>query len=333
LYKNDKGYSASNLVKIAKDSIDSVSDALPSLLPYSDKLYDIEYELEGIAKEVVALMPAGSDNPDARLAEIDDRLDTIHKLKRKYGSNISDILQYLDNSKKELHAIEQSDELIVEFTKQYNEQRDICQKLASKLHSIRFDNAKKLSSGISDVLSYLDMGKVAFSVRCDIKTSDDGTATIFTDLGFDEVEFMISTNPGEPLKPLAKIASGGELSRVMLATKCVLMSAENVPTVIFDEVDTGVSGKTSHKIGIKLREISKYSQTFCVTHSAQVAATAHNHYKIVKNEIEGRSQTSVNLLDERGRVDEIARIIGGVQITEKIIETAQEMIISAQKDN
>jgi DNA repair protein RecN (Recombination protein N) len=118
----------------------------------------------------------------------------------------------------------------------------------------------------------------------------------------------------------------------MLATKCVLMSAENVPTVIFDEVDTGVSGKTSHKIGIKLREISKYSQTFCVTHSAQVAATAHNHYKIEKNEIDGRSQTGVNLLDEVGRVNEIARIMGGVQITEKIIETAQEMILSAQID-
>ena len=332
LYKNDKGYSASNLVKIAKDSIDSVSDALPTLMPYSDKLYDIEYELESIAKEVMALMPAGSDNPDARLAEIEDRLDIIHKLKRKYGSSIADILSYLDSSKKELYGMEKSDELLAEYTKQYNEQKDVCQKLASKLHAVRFENAKKLSSGISDVLAYLDMGKVVFSVKCDLKTAEDGVTPVFTELGFDDVEFMISTNPGEPLKPLAKIASGGELSRVMLATKCVLMSAENVPTVIFDEVDTGVSGKTSHKIGIKLREISKYSQTFCVTHSAQVAATAHNHYKIEKNEIDGRSQTGVNLLDEVGRVNEIARIMGGVQITEKIIETAQEMIHSAQID-
>lgn len=330
LYKNDKGYSASNLTKIAKDSIDSVSDALPGLLPYSDKLYDIEYELESIAKEVMALMPAGADDPDRRLAEIDDRLDVIHKLKRKYGSSIADILTYLDNSKKELHSIEKSDELINQFMKKYEEQKDICQKLASDLHSIRLENAKKLSKGISDVLAYLDMGKVIFSVKCEIKRSADSAQPIFGELGYDEVEFMISTNPGEPLKPLVKIASGGELSRVMLATKCVLMSAENVPTVIFDEVDTGVSGKTSHKIGIKLREISKYSQTFCVTHSAQVAATAHNHYKISKNEVDGRSQTSVDLLDDNGRVEEIARIMGGVQITEKIKETAKEMILTAQ---
>ena len=139
--------------------------------------------------------------------------------------------------------------------KKYEEQKDICQKLASDLHSIRLENAKKLSKGISDVLVYLDMGKVIFSVKCEIKRSADSAQPIFGELGYDEVEFMISTNPGEPLKPLVKIASGGELSRVMLATKCVLMSAENVPTVIFDEVDTGVSGKTSHKIGIKLRQI------------------------------------------------------------------------------
>jgi len=333
IYKNDKGYSAANLAKIAKDSIDSVSDALPALLPYSDKLYDIEYELESIAKEVMALMPAGAENPDARLAEIEDRLDVIHKLKRKYGSTIADILTYLDNSKKELHSIQKSDELISQYLNKYKEQKEICQKLASELHTVRLENAKKLSKGISDVLAYLDMGKVIFAVKCDIKTAEENSQPVFGENGFDDVEFMISTNPGEPLKPLVKIASGGELSRVMLATKCVLMSAENVPTVIFDEVDTGVSGKTSHKIGIKLREISKYSQTFCVTHSAQVAATAHNHYKIVKNEVDGRSETDVYLLDHSGRVDEIARIMGGVQITEKIKETAEEMILAAQIDN
>lgn len=333
IYKNDKGYSAANLAKIAKDSIDSVSDALPALLPYSDKLYDIEYELESIAKEVMALMPAGAENPDARLAEIEDRLDVIHKLKRKYGSTIADILTYLDNSKKELHSIQKSDELISQYLNKYKEQKEICQKLASELHTVRLENAKKLSKGISDVLAYLDMGKVIFAVKCDIKTAGENSQPVFGENGFDDVEFMISTNPGEPLKPLVKIASGGELSRVMLATKCVLMSAENVPTVIFDEVDTGVSGKTSHKIGIKLREISKYSQTFCVTHSAQVAATAHNHYKIVKNEVDGRSETDVYLLDHSGRVDEIARIMGGVQITEKIKETAEEMILAAQIDN
>ena len=329
LYKNDKGYSAANLAKIAKDSIDSVSDVLPALMPYSDRLYDIEYELESIASEVLALMPHGAENPDQRLSEIEDRLDIIHKLKRKYGSGIEEILAYLESSKKELESIEKSDELISKYLKIYEKERQICYDLASKMHAIRIAKAKELSCGISDVLKYLDMGKVVFSVNCALRTEIATSEPIYNENGFEDVEFLISTNPGEPMKPLVKIASGGELSRVMLAVKCVLMAAENVATAIFDEVDTGVSGKTSHKIGIKLRELSKYSQTVCITHSAQVAATAHNHYKIVKNEVDGRSETGVDLLDKEGRIDEIARIMGGVNITEKIRETAEEMINSA----
>ena len=192
------------------------------------------------------------------------------------------------------------------------------------------EKAKELSAGVSDVLVYLDMGKVLFSVNCSLRTDPKTAEPVYNENGFEDVEFLISTNPGEPMKPLVKIASGGELSRVMLAVKCVLMTAENVATAIFDEVDTGVSGKTSHKIGIKLRELSRYSQTVCITHSAQVAATAHNHYKIVKNEVDGRSETGVDLLDKEGRINEIARIMGGVNITEKIRETAEEMINSAQ---
>jgi DNA repair protein RecN (Recombination protein N) len=149
--------------------------------------------------------------------------------------------------------------------------------------------------------------------------------------GGDEVEFMISANPGEPLKPLGKIASGGELSRVMLAIKSVLADRENTETLIFDEIDTGISGRTSHKIGIKLKQTSVGTQVLCVTHSAQIAALAHNHLYISKYERDGRVETTVTPLDEKGRVDEIARIMGGAEITGSLLETAAEMIEAAKK--
>jgi DNA repair protein RecN (Recombination protein N) len=140
------------------------------------------------------------------------------------------------------------------------------------------------------------------------------------------VEFLISTNPGDPLKSLTKIASGGELSRIMLAMKCVLTDSEGIPTIVFDEIDTGVSGKTSHKIGVKLRQLSRGTQVFCITHSAQVAANADNHYKIVKNTIQDRSVTCLELLNDASRADELARIMGGVEPSRKIHDSAVEML-------
>lgn len=321
LYKNSKGMSASQLVEFAVDSTSQLSELIPEAEVLSERLSDIQSELEEIAKQVSAFMPSSSDDPEKELEEIGDRLDVIRKLKRKYGPNIAEVLSFCEKAKQSLSEIEAADERMEVLSHYIKKQTETVRSFAEQLHQKRLEKGVELSCKICDVLQYLDMSKVSFSVSV-TKKSDDA----FTLNGYDTVEFYIATNPGEPMKPLTKIASGGELSRIMLAIKCVLADAESVPSIIFDEVDTGVSGKTSQKIGLKLHELSHSAQVICITHSAQIAAVADNHFKICKDEIDGRVQTRLNILDRDGRVEEISRIIGGVSITEKTRETAREML-------
>ena len=325
LYKNSKGMSASQLVEFAVDSTAQLSELIPEADQLSERLSDIQSELEDIAKQISAFMPSSSDDPEKDLEEIGDRLDVIRKLKRKYGANITEVLSFLEKAKKSLTEIEESDERIVALSEYIKKQRTNVVEIAEKLHQKRVEKGQELSRKICEVLQYLDMSKVLFSVSVMQKKDESLTAS-----GFDAVEFYIATNPGEPMKPLTKIASGGELSRIMLAIKCVLADAEAVPSIIFDEVDTGVSGKTSQKIGLKLHELSGSTQVICITHSAQIAAVADNHFKICKDEINGRVETRLDSLDREGRVEEISRIIGGVSITEKTRETALEMLETAK---
>ncbi|MBQ4121181.1 MAG: DNA repair protein RecN [Clostridia bacterium] len=324
LYKNSKGMSASQLVEFAVDSTSQLSELIPESEALSERLSDIQSELEEIAKQISAFMPSSSDDPEKELEEIGDRLDVIRKLKRKYGANITEVLDFLEKAKKSLTEIEESDERIEALSNYIKTQHETVRAIAEKLHQRRVEKGMALSRKICEVLQYLDMSKVLFSVSVTHKNNESFTAS-----GYDTVEFYIATNPGEPMKPLTKIASGGELSRIMLAIKCVLADAEAVPSIIFDEVDTGVSGKTSQKIGLKLHELSSSTQVICITHSAQIAAVADHHFKICKDEIDGRVETKLNLLDREGRVGEIARIIGGVSITEKTKETAWEMLENA----
>ena len=200
--------------------------------------------------------------------------------------------------------------------------------LAKQLHEIRVAAAKKLSELVLDALVFLDMPKVRFQIDVNLH-GKDGKPSL-NSLGYDDVEFMIATNAGEELSSMNKIASGGELARIMLALKSALSDKNGADTIIFDEIDTGVSGSTSQKIGIKLAEISRTSQTFCVTHSAQIASLAHSHYLIRKNENDGRAETSISLLNEEMRVEEIARIIGGIDLTEKQFEAARELIAQSK---
>ena len=325
LYKNSKGMSASQLVEFAVDSTAQLSEWIPEADALSERLSDIQSELEEIAKQISAFMPSSSDDPEKELEEIGDRLDVIRKLKRKYGANITEVLSFLEKAKKSLTEIEESDVRIEALTNYIKKQHETVHAIADKLHQKRAEKGMELSRKICEVLQYLDMSKVLFSVSVTPKTDE-----IFTASGYDTVEFYIATNPGEPMKPLTKIASGGELSRIMLAIKCVLADAEEVPSIIFDEVDTGVSGKTSQKIGLKLHELSMSTQVICITHSAQIAAVADNHFKICKDEINGRVETRLDSLDREGRVEEISRIIGGVSITEKTRETALEMLETAK---
>ncbi len=329
LYKNDKGMSADKLLEIARTSLENIADLMPDAPAFIDRISEMQYELERIAESALALLPSGG-NGEARLEEIAERIDTLRRLKRKYGADEAEILAFYQKAKAELDEILLSDEKEQEYDKQYKAYRESALALADRLNECRKQASEELSARICDELTYLDMNKVAFSARVTKKLSAEGKPEL-SPKGGDEVEFMISTNPGEPLKPLTKIASGGELSRVMLAIKCVLTAADRMPTVIFDEIDTGVSGKTSQKIGIKLRQLAADGpQVFSITHSAQVAANGHAHYKILKNEVDGRAETTVYALSRAERIEELARIMGGMDKSQKIIDSATEMLEIAE---
>jgi DNA repair protein RecN (Recombination protein N) len=253
------------------------------------------------------------------LNDVEERLDLISRLKKKYGHTISEILDYKKKAQKELNSIVRADEVTEKLR---NELSAVVKKLkeaGAELSKIRKAAARELGSRIEKALAELDMEKSRFSVCVEDTNS-------FERNGMNRVEFMISTNPGEPLKPLVKIASGGELSRVMLAMKSILAESDSVGTLIFDEIDTGVSGSAAVKIAQKLRKIGKTKQVICITHLPQMAASADNHYLIKKDTDGAMASTTLTELDEQGRVDEIARIIDGENATETARMHARELL-------
>ncbi|MBR6603024.1 MAG: hypothetical protein IKK94_03295 [Clostridia bacterium] len=297
----------------------SISDVIPEAASLAEKLKNYRYEIEDIAMTVEGFSSDGFEgDPTARLNKIEGRLDAIAKLKRKYGSTISEILAFRNEISEKLDMIEQSDDKIAEYKEKLEIIRKQMAEKADALRKKRKNAASVLRDRIMDVLVFLDMPKVRFDVSI---APTEPRAN-----GFDDVEFLVATNAGEPLKPMIKIASGGELSRIMLAMKSVLADKDSIDTLIFDEIDTGISGGTSRKVGIKLKSISKGIQVICVTHSAQIASLADNHFKIVKTENEGRAFTELKLLDGEGRIEENARILGGIEVTETQRRAAYEMI-------
>ena len=325
LYRMEKGLSAFDLITRASDALGQIADVLPEANQFIEKLTEFKYEIEDIAETVRDAAADDYDDPTAELNRIEARLDEIFRLKRKYGSTIKEILEYKEKSERELEEIELSDVKIMELKAKFTEYEAKAKEYADKLTEIRTQAAKTLEVKIMEELAFLEMGKVKFSVQIKPIVESSGGVR-YASRGVDDVEFLISTNPGEPLKPLSKIASGGELSRIMLAMKSVFAGRENTETIIFDEIDTGISGKTSQKIGVKLRQTANNCQVICVTHSAQIASTAHNHLYIQKTEHGGRVETTVIPLSEAERVNEVARIMGGLEITSKLLETAKEMI-------
>jgi len=318
LYQSEKGLSACDQLDRALNAVSQLSDILPDGDAISEKLENYRYEIEDIALRINDLLDEDIENPTAILDKIEGRLDTISKLKRKYGNTVSDILQFREKTAKALAEIQRADLRIVQLTEEVEKAENSAKKTASELRQIRMKSAVELEKRILHELSFLEMGKIRFhvSVAADELSSD----------GMDKVEFLIATNPGEPMKSLSKMASGGELSRIMLAIKGVLANKENTETLIFDEVDTGVSGKTAYKIGVKLKATTASAQVLCVTHSAQIAALAHHHLFIAKSDHNGRTEATVSELDRDGRIREIARIMGGEEITESLLQTATEMI-------
>lgn len=252
---------------------------------------------------------------------IEERLDFLFKLSKKYGASEEDMLKYLEECKTRRSQIDNDDREIEKLNYDYDKAYSKVLELADKLSDERKKTALKFEKDVKSQLEFLDMPKISFVV--------DFSKNILSSNGYDKIEFLISTNPGEPPKPLAKIASGGELSRIMLAIKNIIAYNDTVDTLIFDEIDTGVSGRASRKIGLKLKSVSKSTQVITVTHSAQIASAADEHFLIQKDFSGDRTYTKVTPLDFEGRKNELARIMGGLEITDALLKSAEEMLLSS----
>ncbi len=319
LYRNEKGLSASELISKASDAISILSDIIPDAASYVETLRDFAYRIEDIAETIHKECDVGYKNPSEILDRIESRLNSISKLKRKYGSTVEDIIAYREKIATELKSLEHSEETITDLSNDLKEIKDRLSEKAAKITEVRNIAAKDLEERIVSELRFLEMEKVRFKISVT-------SLKEFSANGNDAVSFLVSANPGEPLLPLSKIASGGELSRTMLALKCALADNERTPTLIFDEIDTGISGKTSHKIGIKLSDCAKSCQVICVTHSPQIAAVAKSHFMVSKREVGGRTESDVKKLSYDERIHEIARIIGGATINAQTIAAAKDLV-------
>ena len=325
LFKNESGVSANVLVHKAIDALDRLSEIEEAAEELAERLRNISYDLEDVAERAKEFSNFdGVLDPQRQLEVVEDRLALINKLEKKYGSSINEILRFKEEAEEKVKKFESGEERLEELKEEYRILYKNCCELGKKLHQIRSNSALKLSELVKNALVFLDMPKVQFKI--DVSEIKKEEKHILSSSGFDDVEFLISTNSGEELTPMNKIASGGELARIMLALKSALSDKNGAQTVIFDEIDTGVSGSTSQKIGVKLSTISNNTQVICVTHSAQVAAFADNHYFIKKYEIDGRAETKITILDSNERIDELARIIGGTNLTENQYAAAKELI-------
>lgn len=297
--------------------LDTAAKYLPDFTQYGDKLNDAYYMLEELGSTARDTLEEADFDP-CQLDAIESRLDTIYRLKKKYGGSIAEILAYYDKISEEYNTLELSDEMVEKLRVELERAEKDLRQAAKALTARRMEAAGEFVKRVEKELAYLDMGGVRFSISRKEKA--------FGPNGTDEMEFLICTNAGEEARPLAKIASGGELARIMLAIKNVLAEKDDIGTIIFDEVDTGVSGRAAQKIGQKLAEVAQHRQVICVTHLAPVAACAAHHYRIYKTVEEGRTFTRVEELDHEERVRELARIMVGDHITESAMQSAEEML-------
>ncbi len=320
---SEKG-SISLLLEKSEHALMQISDVIPAFEEYSDTLADIRFKILDIAEEIYAVISDMEDDPTQSLNKIESRLDKISKIKRKYGLTVSDVLEFRRKAAEELETLKNSDDALKRLYKAEKEAYNTAFELAQKLHALRVNSAKEIEILVKDTLEFLDMPKVVFFASIE-QEYESGELLLYPD-GSDKFEFFISANQGAEPQPLAKIASGGELARIMLALKSVIADKDGVSTVVFDEIDAGVSGKTARKIGIKLRSLSEKTQIFCVTHSAQIASLAECHLLIKKKTVEGKTETEIFTLSEEGRINELSRILGGINVTEAQRRAAIDML-------
>ena len=317
LLGGDDSDGASGLLAQAEYALARLAKFTDAYTGLHEKIADLMYQVQDAAEEVRDARDDLSYSSD-ELEQIESRLDKIHRLRRKYGTTCAEILEYLDKAKKELDEIEFAGDHLEKLKKKLKKAEKTAWEAAYALRENRKETAISMSERILSELAQLDMPRVQFS--CEF-TELDLSAN-----GADAVAFYMSANAGEALKPMSKVASGGELARIMLAMKNVLAEKDQVNTLIFDEVDTGVSGRAAQKVAEKLRTVAKHKQVLCVTHLPQLAALAHTHLLISKGERDGRTYTTVTPLDIEGRKRELARIIGGTNITGTTLKSAEEML-------
>ncbi len=322
----------------AESALAQIAPIIPECDGLMERLAVIRAEAEDLADRIREFGDEDVGDPTAELDKLEGRLDTITRLSRKYGEDIPAILAFRDKAAERLEEIDTADDRIADYENELSALTQKLTDLAAELTAHRIAAATRLGAEVQESLAFLDMPKVRFEVAVTPRGTFGGN-------GADEVEFLIASNPGEPLGSMIRIASGGELSRIMLAIRSVLNQRYGVPTAIYDEVDTGISGRTARKVGIKLANIASASegaarqprqQVICVTHSAQIASLADAHYVIEKRETAAedgtlRAETSVRPIEEADRVEEIARILGGLDITDSQRAAARELIVEKER--
>ena len=322
LYGGDDTDGAAGLLAQAEYALARLSRFSDSFNALHERVADLMYQVQDAAEEVRDARDGLSYSAD-ELEQIESRLDVIHKLRRKYGTTCEDILAYLDSARKELDDIEFADDHLERLKGKLQKAEKAAWDAAIALRENRKAAAKAMSARILTELTQLDMPRVQFS--CEFRETE------LTVAGADAVAFYMSANAGEALKPMSKVASGGELARIMLAMKNVLAEKDQVETLIFDEVDTGVSGRAAQKVAEKMARISRRKQVLCVTHLPQLAAMADTHFSVEKGERGGRTYTEVRRLDREQRRRELARLTGGSHVSQTMLDGAEELLVQAEK--
>ncbi len=321
----DERDGAADLLSTAEYALSSVASVSNELSALAEQAGQVQSAVEDLAEQVRDLRDSFDFSP-GELDEIEGRLDVLYRLKKKYGATVEDMLEYLQQCRTQLDEIEFSDERAQRLEQELSAALQDARVSGRALSAVRHTAAEKLAQRIQNELAQLDMPKVRFQVSFAEKECEDGMDAT----GMDEVRFLMSANVGEDLKPIQKIASGGELARIMLALKNVLAETDDVTTLVFDEVDTGVSGRAAQKVAEKLCCVAKSKQVLCVTHLPQLAAMGDVHFSVEKGEANGRTFTAVEQLDETRRREELARLTGGASITPTMLESAAELLRAAE---
>ena len=305
-------------------ALHSIEDVCPGTSPIAEELMECMDRLQVLSEGLEDLLPDVSEDPEAELDLVESRLSQIEHLKRKYGSSVGEILRYAEDARQRLELFDNADALRFDLSKEAEKQLASVVEIGKIISEKRRQKAEELSQKVTETLHFLDMPKAKFEIRVDMRM--EGGAPVPDATGLDDVNFLLAANIGEAMLPIQRAASGGELARIMLAIRSHMCSERSLETVIYDEVDTGVSGKTARKIGLALNNLAASTQILCITHSAQIASLAGAHLLVRKAEQGGRVESTATYLDRDARVEELARILGGLQVTEAQRAAAIDML-------